>query len=177
MAGFLRSVCGGVSPISPPSESLDPPLAEQARNRDHHSGGPYGQASKQRKVAQEKGHTRASLCSCAGTILTRHGSALGQIADTAAKNLQAVDVKTSWPESRLVISIRSADWKRVCRSWKNYMQGLPENFEGAARTRLQGKRRAGRSALDVDAGLRTPRRPHNDSWLRGHARSCDGRVR
>jgi hypothetical protein len=35
--------------------------AEQARNRDHHSSGPCGQAQKQQKVAQEKSHTRAYL--------------------------------------------------------------------------------------------------------------------
>ena len=59
--GFCARYAEESLPISPPSESLDPPLAEQARNRDHHSGGPHGQASKQQNVAQEKRHTRASL--------------------------------------------------------------------------------------------------------------------
>jgi hypothetical protein len=40
-----------ISPIRALTKSLDAPLAEQARNRDHHSGDPCGQASKQQKVA------------------------------------------------------------------------------------------------------------------------------
>src|SRR5262245_57002906 len=44
--------------LSRAQQSPNAPLAEQARNRDHHSGNPPSQAYKQQKVAQEKRHTR-----------------------------------------------------------------------------------------------------------------------
>jgi hypothetical protein len=58
----------GVSALGPaeavltslPSEQLDAPSAEQARNRDHKSSDPCGQANEQQKVTQEKKHTPAS---------------------------------------------------------------------------------------------------------------------
>src|SRR5262249_47332183 len=45
------------------------------------------------------------------------------------------------------------------------------------RPHLQGECRAGRRALDVDAGLRSPRGPHPDARLCGDARGRDGGVR
>ena len=44
--------------VVPPSE---PRLAEQARNRDHHSRDPYGQTRKQQKIAQERRHIAPPL--------------------------------------------------------------------------------------------------------------------
>src|SRR5262245_66646071 len=62
MAGFWRlSTRGRLSLVFPhpePWQLPDAPLAEQARNRDHHSGDPPSQAYKEQKVAQEKRHTR-----------------------------------------------------------------------------------------------------------------------
>src|SRR5262249_47962582 len=50
----------------PASRELFPPseprrLAEQARNRDHHSRDPYGQTRKQQKIAQERRHIAPPL--------------------------------------------------------------------------------------------------------------------
>jgi hypothetical protein len=56
MAGFLRSDAKRTYCFARALAVL----AEQARNRDHHSSDPRGQASKQQKVAQEKRHTPAS---------------------------------------------------------------------------------------------------------------------
>src|SRR5215467_6487722 len=42
---------------------------------------------------------------------------------------------------------------------------------------LQGSRFASRDAADVDARLRTPRRPHADARLPANARGRDGGVR
>lgn len=52
----------GVSALGPaeavltslPSEQLDAPSAEQARNRDHKSSDPCGQANKQQKVTEKR---------------------------------------------------------------------------------------------------------------------------
>jgi hypothetical protein len=66
VAGFLRSVQRGG--ISCPIRALTPQLAEQARNRDHHSTGPCGQAKKQQKVTQEHRPKRPPNFPSAGHI-------------------------------------------------------------------------------------------------------------
>jgi len=45
-------------------------LAEQARNRDHHSSDPCSQAKKQQKVSQEHRHVHASLTPLCWATLT-----------------------------------------------------------------------------------------------------------
>src|SRR5262249_29709545 len=78
--GSGGSVRGGDSPQffphPEPWQLPDAPLAEQARNRDHHSGDPPSQAYKQQKVAQEKRHTRLPATSPYRATLPFHHVAL-----------------------------------------------------------------------------------------------------
>src|SRR5262245_9416316 len=71
----------------PPESCLDAQLAEQARNRDHHSAGPCGQAQKQQKVTQEHRHGRASPSSpLCWAILAPESSVHGRVPDTRNEN-------------------------------------------------------------------------------------------
>ena len=88
MAGFWRlSTRGRLSQVFPhpePWQSPDAQLAEQARNRDHHSGDPPDQAYKQQKVAQEKRHTRLPATSPYRATLPFHHVALRSMPDSEA---------------------------------------------------------------------------------------------
>jgi len=58
---MIKPLSFGPRRLSRRRDFLRPPLAKQARNRDHHSSDPCGQTKNEHSVAEKKRHARVSL--------------------------------------------------------------------------------------------------------------------
>jgi len=88
--------------------------------------------------------------------------------DAAARHVAIGVLVLAHPQARFCLApVRPVERRRLRRARRRR----------CGRAHLQGSRRAGPNAVDVDARLRPARGPHADARLRGDTRGRDGNVR